>query len=268
MLWWCGHVGLGRGNHAQASYRALEVMPELSQSPAGRGESLDSFLRLQEQTLEALLASQEAWAMAAWSTTRRLPEPWPLWRNPQRSDEARRHAFLTALRIAPNSKFALFLEPDPNGSDGTNPTGASLNAAQIGSVTAGGSLAGPEKQFLALRPGDLISPLAVLATASDEPDYGMDAYLWDNSPTKRTLQYGFGPQPFGDLGSALDAQAPFQMGFFHEDAVLYSVAPWAHRSMVQARYYQYSSSPPWPCAPGTTTGAGALPVSRCTTCKA
>ena len=52
------------GYHAQASYRALENMSELSQAQKAVVESLDSFLRVQEKTLEALLASQEAWAVA------------------------------------------------------------------------------------------------------------------------------------------------------------------------------------------------------------
>jgi hypothetical protein len=240
LLWWAG-ASQAAGFHTPASYRALEVMPEVADVGRVTVESLDNFLRFQEKTLEALLASQEAWAVATLEFYPQSPPDLAFVARPQRSEEARRAAFLRALRISPNTKFALFYEPDPNGPSATNPTGASLNAAQVGSVTAGGSLAGPEKKFLALRPGDQISPLAVVASASDEPGYGMDAYLWDNSPNKRALPYGFGFQPFGDPGSAIDAQAPFQMGFFHEDAVLYSVAPWARRSMVQARYYQFST---------------------------
>jgi hypothetical protein len=240
LLWWVG-ASQAAGFHTPASYRALEVMPEVADANRVAVESLDSFLRLQEKTLEALLASQEAWAIATLEYYPQSPPELAFVARPQRSEEARRAAFLRALRVSPDTKFALFYEPDPNGPNNTNPSRGTLNAAQVGSVTAGGSLAGPEKKFLALRPGDLITPLAILASASDEPGYGMDAYLWSDSPTKSPLQYGFGPQPFGDTGSAIDAQAPFQMGFFHEDALLYSVAPWARRSMVRARYYQFST---------------------------
>lgn len=240
LLWWAG-ASQAAGFHAPASYRALEVMPEVADAGSVTVESLDSFLRLQEKTLEALLASQEAWAVATLEHYPQSPAELAFVARPKRTEEARRAAFLRALRISPNTKFALFYEPAPRSANGGNPSGATLNAAQVGSVTAAGSLAGPEKKFLALRPGDRISPLEVLASATDEPGYGMDAYLWDDSPTNRALQYGFGPQPFGNPGSATDAQAPFQMGFFHEDALLYSVAPWARRSMVQARYYQFST---------------------------
>ena len=36
--------------------------------------------------------------------------------------------------------------------------------------------------FVRLRPGETVAPLAVLASASDEPDYGMDLNLWEDNP--------------------------------------------------------------------------------------
>jgi len=242
-LAWCvvGTPVWAGGNHAQASYRALEGMPELSQAPRATVESLDSFLRAQEKTLEALLASQEAWAMASVESYPALPDALAFVANPQRSDEARRQAFLAALRVAPNSKLALFLEPDAKGIDGPQASNATLGLADVSSLPAAGSSIHADKRFVPLKPGELVSPLAVLATATDEPDYGLDTFLWDDSPPGWGKSYGLGPQPFGNPASAAASQTPFGMGFFHEDRLLYSVAPWAKRSMVQARYYQYAS---------------------------
>nr|WP_315848345.1 hypothetical protein [uncultured Rhodoferax sp.] len=241
-LVWCvvGTSAWAGGNHTQASYRALEGMPELSQAPRAVVESLDTFLRAQEQTLEALLASQEAWAMAAVEYYPALPDALAFVANPQRSDEARRQAFLAALRIAPNSKLSLFLEPDAKGSDGLQAGYATLSLADVSSLPPPHA-AHAEKRFVAIKQGDLVSPLAVLATATDEPDYGLDSFLWEDSPTGWGKLWGLGKQPFGNLSSAAASQRPFDVGFFHEDRMLYSVAPWAKRSMVQARYYQYSS---------------------------
>ncbi len=238
-LAWCvvGTSAWAGGNHTQASYRALEGMPELSQAPRAVVESLDTFLRAQEQTLEALLASQEAWAMATVEYYPALPDALAFVANPQRSDEARRQAFLAALRIAPNSKLSLFLEPDAKGSDALQSGYATSSLADVSSLPPPHA----EKRFVALKPGDLVSPLAVLATATDEPDYGLDSFLWEDSPTGWGKSWGLGKQPFGNLSSAAASQRPFDVGFFHEDRLLYSVAPWAKRSMVQARYYQYSS---------------------------
>ena len=242
-LAWCvvGVQAWAGGGHAQATYRALEGMAELSQASRATVESLDSFLRAQEPTLEALLASQEAWAAATLELYPPLPDGLAFVANPQRGDDARRQAFLAALRIAPNSKLALFIEPDAKSPDAAQNGGATLSLADVsplipyfGTVHAG-------KRFVPLKPGELVSPLAVLATATDEPDYGLDTFLWEDSPTPWGKQYGLGLQPFGDPASAASSQTPFGMGFFHEDRLLYSVAPWAKRSMVQARYYQYSS---------------------------
>lgn len=242
-LVWCvvGTPAWAGGNHAQASYRALEGMAELSQAPRAVVESLDSFLRAQEKTLEALLASQEAWAMASVEYYPALPDALAFVANPQRSDEARRQAFLAALRIAPNSKLSLFLEPDTKGSDAQQSGNDTLSLADISSVAQHSAPQHAAKRFVALKPGDLVSPLAVLATATDEPDYGLDTFLWDDNPNGWGRQYGLGSQPFGNPTSAAASQRPFGMGFFHEDRMLYSVAPWAKRSMVQTRYYQYSS---------------------------
>ena len=242
-LAWCvvGTSAWAGGNHAQASYRALEVMPELSQAPRAVVESLDSFLRAQEKTLEALLASQEAWAMAAVEFYPALPEALAFVANAQRSDEARRQAFLTALRIAPNSKFSLFLEPDTKGIDANPVTNASLVLTDVSSVPPQHGSIHAHKRFVPLKPGELVSPLAVVATATDEPDYGLDTFLWEDSPTGWGKQWGLGAQPFGNPALAAASQTPFGMGFFFEDRMLYGVAPWAKRSMVQARYYQYSS---------------------------
>lgn len=242
-LVWCmvGTSAWAGGNHAQASYRALEGMPELSQAPRAVVESLDSFLRSQEKTLEALLASQEAWAMATVEHYPALPDALAFVANPQRSDEARRQAFLAALRIAPNSKLSLFLEPDAKGSDASQAGNDALSLADISTIAQYSAAQHAAKRFVALKPGDLVTPLAVLATATDEPDYGLDTFLWDDNPTGWGRQYGLGAQPFGNPTSVTASQTPFGMGFFHEDRMLYSVAPWAKRTMVQARYYQYSS---------------------------
>lgn len=242
-LAWCvvGMPAWAGGNHAQASYRALEALPELSQAPRAAVETLDSFLRAQEKTLEALLASQEAWAMATVEQYPALPDAQAFVANPQRSDEARRQAFLAALRVAPNSKFALFLEPDAKSGDASATGNATLGLTDVSSVPAQHGSIHAHKRFIPLRAGELVSPLAVLATATDEPDYGLDTFLWDDSPTGWGKQWGLGPQPFGNPGSAAASQTPFGMGFFFEDRMLYSVAPWAKRSLVQARYYQYAS---------------------------
>lgn len=240
VVWWGLSVGqaCAGANHAQASYRALEKMPEVAHAPRVSAEPLEAFLKAEEKTLEALLASHEAWAMASLENYPARPEALAFVANPARNDEARRQAFLTALRVAPNSKWALYVQPEAQDPPITS---GLLAWTDISPLPASSLPQASTRQFLPLRPGELVSALTVVATATDEPDYGLDAFLWEDSPGPWGRQYGLGPQPFGNPALVADSQAPFNRGFFFEDRMLLGVAPWAKRSLVLSRFYQYSS---------------------------
>ena len=222
-------------NHSFPTYRALEQMPELVNAAPVTVESIESFLKAEEKTLEALLASQEAWAVANLDKFPARPATLAFIAKPERSDDARRLAFLMALRVAPNSKLALFIQPDSrNDSSGGN----RLPFSAVNTL--------PEPQnsgyvFTALKPGDQVAPLAVVATAADEPDYGLDINLWEDSPSDWGKVYGFGNLPFGNPALNYSTQAPFHMGFYHEDSILYAAAPFIKRTFPLLRSYQYGS---------------------------
>lgn len=234
-------LGLGSGaawawgNHTLPAYRAFEKMPEVAQAANVTAEPLEAFLKAEEKTIEALLASQEAWAVANLENYPQRPAVLAFMANPNRTDEARRQAFLMALRVAPNSKFALYYQPDPAGN---LPSGVQLPYAAVNTlpepVNAG-------YRFIALRSGESVAPLTVLASASDEPDYGLDINLWQDSPSEWGKQYGFGTQPFGNPALFFSTQAPFHMGFLHESRILYAAAPFIKRTFPQLRSYQYST---------------------------
>ena len=219
-------------NHALASYRAFEKMPEVVNTPPVTVEPLEAFLRSEENTIEALLASQEAWARSNLDKYPARPAALAFTADPSRSDEARRTAFLLALRIAPNSKFALFIQPDPwNLAPGTPLPASAVNTlweSQLASI-----------KFLAIKAGDQIPALSVLASASDEPDYGLDMHLWDDSPSEWGRQYGFGPQPFGNPALTYSSVAPFHMAFMHESPLLNMAAPFLQRTFPLLRSYQF-----------------------------
>ncbi|MCX8522276.1 MAG: hypothetical protein ORN28_12170 [Rhodoferax sp.] len=221
-------------NHTLASYRAFERMPEVANAPPATVEPLEAFLRAEENTIEALLASQEAWARANLGKYPARPNHLAFTAIPNRSDEARRIAFLQALRIAPNSKFALFIQPDPwNPAPGTPLPASAVNTlwdSQMSSI-----------KFLAIKAGDQIPALTVLASASDEPDYGLDMHLWDDSPSEWGRQYGFGPQPFGNPALAYSSMAPFHMAFMHESPLINMTAPFLHRTFPLLRSHQFST---------------------------
>lgn len=235
LLGLCTGAAWAWGNHTLPTYRALEKMPEVAQAANVPAEPLEAFLKAEEKTIEALLASQEAWAIANLENYPVRPAALAFVVKAGRTDDARRNDFLSALRVAPNSRFALFIQPDPRTAVGPGPRLPSE------AVTTLPMLGNASQKFQPLKPGDLVSPLAVVATASDEPDYGLDINLWDDSPSEWGKRYGFGKQPFGNPVLPFSTQAPFHMGFMHESPVLYAAAPFIKRTFPRLRSYQYST---------------------------
>jgi hypothetical protein len=223
------------GNHSFPAYRAFEGMVEVAQAPPVAVEPLERFLKTEEKTLEALLASQEAWARANLEMFPALPPQLAFKADPARSDEARRLAFLKALRAAPNAKLALYYQPDP-----LHPSNSAswLPHAAVNTLPEASN---STQHFIALKPGEKVAALSVLASACDEPDYGLDINLWEDSPSDWGKAYGFGNQPFGNPALSYSSQAPFHMGFFHEHTVLYAAAPFIKRTYPLLRLQQFTS---------------------------
>jgi hypothetical protein len=151
-----------------------------------------------------------------------------------RSDAERRAAFLRALRLSPQARLALYLQPDPREPDTDRPP---LDASRVSAVP---NSKGATQRFVALQPGEAVAPLAVLASACDEPDYGHDINLFDDNPgSPADPAYGFGRQPFGNAAVAVGSQAPFHMGFFHQGAIFNTLAPSFARTFTELRVQQY-----------------------------
>jgi hypothetical protein len=237
-----GVLGLAAGNalawsnHTFAAYRTFEKMPEVANAAPVTVEPLETFLRAQEKSIETLLASQEGWAQTHLEVYPPRPATLAFKADPTRTDEARRLAFLRALRVAPNSKLALYVQPDP--------WGPKPDAAALLAHSAVDTL--PEQpnstyRFISLKAGEQVSALNVLASATDEPDYGLDINLWQDSPSDWGKIYGFGALPFGNPALYFSTQAPFHMGFYHEGRIIYLAAPFIKKTFPLLRAHQYAS---------------------------
>jgi hypothetical protein len=224
------------GNHTIPAYRAFEKMPEVAQAQPVTVTTLESFLKDQEQAIESLLASHDQWAQTHLQAYPALPAALTFKANPNMSDEARKLAFLMALRVAPNSRFTLFYQPDP--------AAGPVDPATLVPFNTVSTL--PEQpnsiyRFVGLKPGDTVAPLSIIASASDEPDYGLDINLFADSPSDWGKVYGFGTLPFGNPSLYYATQAPFHMGFYHEAAIIYKAASFVKRTFPQLRVHQYST---------------------------
>lgn len=224
-------------NHALATYRAFEGMPEVAQAAPVVAEPLENFLAAQAQPIALTLAAQEGWAQLHLAHYPKLPvalffDPGVARQGPQ----ALRRAFLGALRVSPQSRLALYVQPDPWAA----PSPAQPMAPELVSALPEREKDGPAHVFVALRAGEAVAPLAVLASASDEPDYGMDLNLWEDTPSEWGARYGFGTIPFGNPNLEFSTQAPFHMGYYHESAVIYQAAGFLKRTYPLLRIHQYA----------------------------
>jgi hypothetical protein len=223
----------GWSNHGLATYWAVAAMPEVANAKAVSVEPIEAFLREQEPAIEALLAAQEDWARANLSNYPPRPAALAFTADAARDDRVRRQAFLEALRVAPDIKLALFVQPDPS---------TRLDPARMLPYAAVSTLPEPPLTFFRfgrLDPGDTVAPLSVLATAANEPDFGTDINCWEDSPSEWGKRYRFGTLPFGDPSANISTQAPFHMGFYHQAQVLYWAAPFVARTYPLLRVHQF-----------------------------
>ena len=167
-------------------------MSEVVNATAVLTEPLDAFLRAEEKAIAELLASQERCARANLEPYAPRPETLAFVANAERADDARRLAFLMALRVSPNTGFALFVQPDPRAPLAAN------NLLAFDTVNFLPEQPNSTYRFVGLKAGEKVPPLAVLTSASDEPDYGLDINLSEDSPSDWGKVYGHASLAPGD----------------------------------------------------------------------
>ena len=89
----------------------------------------------------------------------------------------------------------------------------------------GGGTSQLAARYWAVEPGEPVSIAEVIASANDEPDFGMDIGLFADNGTDFGQRYGFGIQPFGNPNLDYSSQAPFHMGFYHLDWLTRTAQP-------------------------------------------
>lgn len=230
------------GDHRLASYPAFAAMPEVTKAAEVKVEPLENFLIDQTVAIAALLQAQDQWAKDNLDVYPPLPRELAFVANKSRQTGEWKKDFATALRISPLYPFALFYAPDMHNmdSDPFNQGRTRLPYTTV-STLPDSSLQYDKFTFLALKEGEAVPALAVVATGSEEPDYGVDIGLWSDSKTDYGQATGFGPQPFGNPNLSYSSQAPFHMGFYHESSLFYKAAPFIKKTYPLLRVHQFST---------------------------
>ena len=215
-------------NHALLSWAALSVLPEVSGRAPVRVESLSSFLAADPAGLAEVLRAEEAWARA--HVPAYPPRPEALAFRADSPADERVARFLAAVRINPSARLALYLQLPPGQTAGGRQTLAEADVTVMKTDEAA-----KLNTFVALREGERVAVIDVIASATDEPDYGLDYGLWEDSGTAHGRRYGFGKQPFGNPAVEWSSQGPLHLGYFHEAGIVYKAAPFLVRAYPEYR---------------------------------
>lgn len=213
-------------DHASLLWPLASTLPEISE-PTISAEPLATFIDAEASGLATLLADHEAWSRA--TLPHYAPRPDELAFTP--SQDASVDAFLAAIRVNPTLEYALYRQVTPG--EAAPPAERQLGFTDLSFLTPGLSTA--TVVYEALTPGDALSAAHIIATASDEPDFGIDIGLFSDNGTDFGAAYGFGEQPFGNPNLDYSSQAPFHMGFYHLDWLTATLQPQLHRTYPEWR---------------------------------
>lgn len=197
---------------------ALEDLPYWQMPDSVKAKSLYTFLIETEKEMEVFLEIHEKWSSENLAGYKQRPDNLAFKSSANTSSIVER--FFYAIRINPESFVPLYLYIMPGKNQGSNPL---ANPAAITMLNGFNTLYQPD--YVLLYEDERVHPLDVLTTANNEPDYGFDTGLFEDNGTSYGRVYGFGKQPFGNPNIFYTSQVPFHIGFYHEDALVYTFAP-------------------------------------------
>lgn len=220
--------------HPLLAYPVLSNIEGLNAKDPIAVKSLKTFLIENEAELEKFLKQQEQWLTDNMEYYPPLPDELAFKATGNADDIVDR--FLRAIRLNPNAKMRLYLHLLPFEEVGDRKPISPTKLTTLNDVS---SL--ENTNYVELFEGDMVSPLAVLYSANDEPDYGFDLGLFEDNNTPMGDSYGLGEQPFGDPNLEYGSQAPFHMGFYHEARIVFFFGPFLKKTLPEYRINQFKA---------------------------
>ena len=202
-------------DHASLVWPLLRSQPTLIHQTVA-AEPLDAFLAAEQAGIAETLKAVESWSVAA--IQHYPPTPENLRWGTVHPPTAER--FFAAIRVNPMLPYRLYVDLSP---ERKQPEQAPLAWSELSFL--GGGTSQLAARYWALAPGEPVSIAEVIASANDEPDFGMDIGLFTDNGTEFGKRYGFGIQPFGNPNLEYSSQAPFHMGFYHLDWLTRAAQP-------------------------------------------
>jgi hypothetical protein len=226
-------MGLAWSEHPLISHPVVFSLPEVRDAKMIPAESLEAFIAAEGKKFEGLLVEEEAWARKNLAWYPPLPESLAFKAEGGPDDLRRR--FCNAIRVNPTVKFSLYLQLVPGEDKGGRPVLSPGGISFLRDTSDWDATA-----FVALKAGEMVRPVDVAISATDEPDLlGLDIGLFADNGTDFGRLYGFGTQPFGNPNLEYGSQAPFHMGFYHESPVIYTFAGFLKKTYPEYRIHLY-----------------------------
>ncbi len=219
-------------DHASLAWPLLRDQPNLNE-PVLIAEPLAAFLSAEQQGIVRVLADVES-AMLA-EDPDYPPTPTALNFNTVNAGDFPSR-FVAAVRISPRLSYPLYHQVMPGE---VGEADRRMHWPELSFLDPGESHRGTV--YRALVPGERVSIAHVLASASDEPDMGMDIGLYTDNGTDFGQRYGMGQQPFGNPNLSYGSQAPLHMGFYHLDWLTAFAQPELQRGLPLWRIVLYES---------------------------
>jgi tetratricopeptide (TPR) repeat protein len=224
---------LAWSEHPLITYPVAASLAKVRDASPVKAESLEAFVNAEAKKLEAFLAQEEEWAKKNLQWYAPLPASlaFKAEGDPQKALER----FSQAIRINPRTGLPLYLQFVPGTDAGGRKVVSAKNISFLQDVENW-----DKAVFVSLENGELVRPLDILVTASDEPDLlGLDIGLFTDNHTGIGKVYGFGEQPFGNPNLEYGSQAPFHMGFYHEAEIMYTLAGFLKKTYPEYRIHLY-----------------------------
>lgn len=225
---------LAWSEHPMILYPILRDMPAFVYAEAVEVKSLERFLMEEEQGLMKLLANHETYAREHILNYAPRPDALAFKATGNAADVLPR--FFAAIRINPQVKMALYLHllagEDPGERELVDPYDITPLKRLYEMLHV---------DYIKIEEGEFVEPVYILASASDEPDYGFDIGLFEDNKSVWGRTYGFGKQSFGNPELEYGSQAPFHMGFYHESRIVFAAAPFLKKTFVTYRIHLYKT---------------------------
>ncbi len=200
-------------------------------------ESLKDFLEDTKKSLPNELKQIETWAVNSQSGYKKLPKELAYDPSNESCKKNLVLCFKSAIRINWNVPLTPIIY-DPQQLSNF-PLISNLSKVIINEHISNSTNSIMKDQFKSVSVNEIVPIISVIAASSQEPDFGLDIGLYQNSNTSFGNLYNFGNQPIGDVGLSFTSQVLFHATSYQMPVLFSYFRPGIKSSYPQYRFYAY-----------------------------